>query len=94
MTTVDNHKKLSDAQVVSSEMFDILRELVTDTWLRPMDLGGRSNSNHSRILSKLVDLGLAEKMTRSAHGSRPSYVYRLLPEGVACIDRINTNPAA
>lgn len=42
-------------------------------WLRPMDLGGRNSSWHSRVLARLVKKGYAERRTR---GSNRSYTYR------------------
>lgn len=45
-------------------------------WFRPMDVGGRDQSHHSRTLKKLIDKGLM-KRTRI-----PGYKYRLTPAGV------------
>ena len=50
-----------------------LFEQLTDRWVRPMDIGGRNGSDHSRVLASLVRKGLVERKTR---GSHRSYVYR------------------
>lgn len=53
-------------------------------WARPMDVGGRDCSHHSRTLAKLVRLGYAEERRRcvsisGAIGSnRAGKVYRAL----------------
>lgn len=44
-----------------------------ETWLRPMDLGGKDSSWHSKTLAQLVKKGLVERKTR---GSDRSYMYR------------------
>ena len=40
---------------------EVLAELPTDEWVRPMDVGGRDSSHHSATLRKLVRYGLAEQ---------------------------------
>lgn len=40
---------------------EVLRELPTDEFVRPMDIGGRNSSHHSATLSKLVRYGLVER---------------------------------
>lgn len=55
------------------EVLDNLRHQVG--WVRPMDVGGKDASHHSRTLAKLVRLGLAERRRR-AGWTRPSYLYR------------------
>lgn len=57
-----------------------------DVWVRPLDIGGTSQSHHSRILRRLVDLGLVERKERSARGSRPSYRYRITRLGESALD--------
>ncbi|MBV9869446.1 MAG: hypothetical protein JO214_02370 [Frankiaceae bacterium] len=49
-------------------------------WFRPMDVGGRSGSDHSRVLTELVDKGELESRWRAGPGAkfaRGSKVYRL-----------------
>ena len=48
------------------------------TWLRPMDLGGKDSSWHSKTLAQLVKKGLVERRTR---GSNRSYTYRATARG-------------
>jgi hypothetical protein len=62
-------------------------------WARPMDVGGRDGSNHSSILSRLAQKGLAERRQRSATGSRGSWVYRITDEGKAALDGQQETPA-
>lgn len=50
-------------------------------WSRPMDLGGRDASHHSKTLHTLVKLGMAEKKKRYAGISTGSYLYRLTAKG-------------
>jgi hypothetical protein len=55
-------------------------------WSRPRDLGGESNSHHSRSLARLWWLKLAERrsrtVTRDEHDAlRPSYEYRITAHG-------------
>jgi predicted transcriptional regulator len=73
--------KLSDTE---REVWD---DLVAWTynfgWARPMDVGGRDASDHSRVLAKLVKLGLAERKRRpsimnSLGSRRGSYLYRTI----------------
>ena len=65
---------------------DVL-EQVDNTWLRPMDIGGRDGSSHSSVLAALVRKGLVERRSRGAIYSRGSYVYRLTEEGRQAIGR-------
>lgn len=57
-------------------------------WLRPLDLGGRNGSHHSQTLAMLVALGFMQKINRSGHSSRPSYLYRVTDEGEAKAEEI------
>lgn len=60
------------------------REVLADLsheWARPMDLGGRNGSDHSRVLAALARKGVIERRRRNTlanmRGStRGSYVYR------------------
>jgi DNA-binding MarR family transcriptional regulator len=59
-----------------------LRDFRGGGWARPMDVGGRSRSWHSRVLKGLVEKGLVERRERSAWLSlRGSWVYRITAEG-------------
>ncbi|MFW0153886.1 helix-turn-helix transcriptional regulator [Mycobacterium sp. smrl_JER01] len=49
-------------------------------WVRPMDVGGRDRSGHSRLLTQLERRGLVESRTRST-GKRGSKLYRLTAAG-------------
>ncbi|MGW0162129.1 MarR family transcriptional regulator [Mycobacterium sp. NPDC003323] len=49
-------------------------------WVRPMDVGGRDRSGHSRLLTQLERKGLVESRTRST-GKRGSKLYRLTTIG-------------
>ena len=53
-----------------------------DPWLRPMDCGGRSSSQHSYRLSKLERAGLVASKVRSV-GQRGSKLYTITPAGRA-----------
>ena len=53
-------------------------QLMGKQWFRPLDIGGTNNSNHSRLLARLVAKGLIERKHRSSHYSRPSYLYRVV----------------
>jgi len=82
---------------LSDEDLLLLRYLIQTErrWVRPMDLGGADGSSHSRILTKLVKLGLAERRPRGtlandlyAMGTSPgrkapvaSYEYRSTTAG-------------
>ena len=49
-------------------------------WFRPMDVGGRNGSDHSRVLAELVAKGELESRYRAGPGAkfaRGSKVYRL-----------------
>ncbi|KAA1250188.1 MarR family transcriptional regulator [Mycobacterium simiae] len=53
-------------------------------WFRPMDIGGRSRTDHSSVLSQLERKGLVESRQRSNIGMNPirgSKVYRLTDAG-------------
>lgn len=62
---------------------DMLRQMVwqdgTNAWRRPMDLGARDASPHSKILAQLVRKGLVERKHRL--GST-AWLYRLSRAGV------------
>jgi len=48
---------------ISDRQQEVLRSLIDlDGWARPMDVGGRDQSHHSRTLMQLVGLQLAETM--------------------------------
>lgn len=71
------------------------REVLVDLsfikgWARPMDVGGRDSSHHSRTLKKLCDRGLARRAKRDTlmnyiGGGRGSWIYRITPKGRACL---------
>lgn len=50
-----------------------------ETWLRPMDVGGRNGSHHSATLLQLCRKGLVEKERRSWLGY--SFRYRITGRG-------------
>jgi hypothetical protein len=56
---------------------------------RPMDIGGRGTSGHSQALTRLVNLGLAERRQRTDTGnyipvrSRASWEYRIAEKGIS-----------
>jgi len=53
---------------------DVLASL-TDEWVRPMDIGGRDSSYHSRVLASLFRKGLVERKGISSYRYRnPNYV--------------------
>ncbi len=60
---------------VSDRERDVLREVPTDEWVRPMDVGGHDASDHSAVLGRLVRKGHVEIKTFGGH-VRPSYRYR------------------
>lgn len=66
----------------------VLRDMETTSagvgWLRPMDCSGSDASHHSSTLASLVRLGLAERKRRAGI-TRPSWTYRISPEGEAAI---------
>lgn len=60
---------------------EVLNELDSE-WSRPMDVGGRDGSDHSRVLKSLARKGVIERHRRNtlqnAFGSsRGSYMYRI-----------------
>lgn len=67
-------------RIVATEI-DLLELLRTfdspDGWARPMDLGGSDGSNHSQVLTRMVERGLVERQERGGW-TRKSYRYRLI----------------
>lgn len=73
-------------------------EVLTDLslrkgWSRPMDVGGRDSSHHSRTLQKLCAHGLARKAKRATlmnyiGGGRGSWIYRITPKGRGYLRRL------
>ena len=55
---------------------EVLVELPTDEWVRPMDVGGRDSSHHSATLRKLVHYGLAEQKRHYVGVSGGHWRYR------------------
>lgn len=47
--------------VLTDRDLEVLDQLPTDEYVRPMDVGGRNSSHHSATLAKLVRYGLAEQ---------------------------------
>lgn len=60
---------------LTANQIEILQKFGHETWwLRSLDLGGESRSNHSDVLAQLVRLGLVESKARSAKaGSKKLY---------------------
>jgi hypothetical protein len=53
---------------------DVYGQLTAD-WVRPMDIGGRDSSDHSRVLASLVRKGLVERKGSGSYRYRnPTYV--------------------
>lgn len=68
--------------VRESEILATLKMDWPNEWVRPMDIGGRNGSDHSRVLTALARKGHIERTRRdslsNAFGSgRGSYVYRV-----------------
>lgn len=64
------------------EVLAQLKEDWPNEWVRPMDIGGRDGSDHSRVLKALAVKGLLERARRNSlantsRDSRGSYVYRV-----------------
>jgi len=70
------------APTLTDRQLDVLWQ-VDETWLRPMDMGGRDGSDHSAVLAALVRKGLVERKQRGGSYSRGSYLYRITEAGVA-----------
>lgn len=45
-------------------------------YFEPLELGGRTKSNHSSDLALLTEAGLVERIDRNFTSLRPSYLYR------------------
>jgi len=92
------HVERSQRQTLAWEILGALRALDgTSAWARPMDVGGRDASPHTRILMKMVRRGLVERQRRwslaNARGSRRgSYQYRLTPLGLKLLDATVLTP--
>lgn len=72
--TVTATRQLTDDQM------EILQKFGNETrWLRPLDLGGNSRSNHSEVLAQLTARGLVEAKVRRT-GAR-NKLYRITPAG-------------
>jgi len=71
------HKGAGEGVLTELER-DVL-DCLGDEWVRPMDIGGRDASHHSRTLARLVRMGLVERKRR-AGWCRPSYLYRAAVE--------------
>lgn len=81
---------MSRERITEDEMLTRLRAFEpAGAWARPMDLGGKDGSNHSRVLAALVRKGLVERAPRATlandrlHGQKPRFdsrgsnVYRI-----------------
>lgn len=62
--------------MLTSRDIEVLTELPTDEWVRPMDIGGADSSHHSATLRKLVRLGLAEQLRHYRGVSGGHWRYR------------------
>jgi hypothetical protein len=56
MTNAERERVMRD---LSERQREVLEDLPSRRWVRPMDIGGRDASDHSRVLASLVRLGLA-----------------------------------
>jgi hypothetical protein len=77
------------AITLTEERLDVLISLVERgaRWSRPMDIGGHNGSPHSRLLTDLCAMGLAERTLRPTlmnhiGSSRHSWQYRATAAGI------------
>jgi hypothetical protein len=74
---------------VLNDLFYHARRPGWGLWARPLDLGARDSSHHSRTLAQLCRLGLVERARRNTllnvigAARRGSWKYRITPKGRA-----------
>lgn len=77
----------------TQQTVDVLRDLnslAADQWVRPLDIGGRSNSHHSSTLRTLERNKLVESKQRSSWMSRGSKLYRITALGRTFLSKTQT----
>lgn len=79
---------------LTSRQLEVLRTLAACQlrWARPMDVGGRDDSHHSKTLKALARRGLVIRRRRNTlmnmlRSRRGSYVYRIAENGRAAIPK-------
>lgn len=77
------HRPLYDTVRVTGrqrEVLESLRDFAYESWVRPMDVGGKDQSHHSKTLAQLVKKGLAERREGGGH-TRNVWRYRATKKG-------------
>ena len=61
----------------------IQAEMIACGWVRPMDVGGRTGTHHSKTLSLMAGKGWVERRVRNIPGNtRASYRYHITDAGL------------
>lgn len=67
---------MSQKAALSDRDIEVLYELPTDSFVRPMDVGGTNKSHHSATLRRLVSCGLVEQKRHFVGVSGGHWRYR------------------
>jgi hypothetical protein len=72
---------MNEQKRLTARELEVLGDLPPGDFVRPMDIGGRDGSDHSRVLKSLARKGYVERQRRNSlmnwlESSRGSYIYR------------------
>lgn len=75
---------------LSTRERELLKRASYEEWFIPLDIGGRSGSDHSAVLTRLVRRGFIERQQRIGVSYQPlhrgSWKYRITDAGRRALD--------
>lgn len=75
------------ADPIKPQELEILVEMESGRWHTPLEVGGHSNSHHSRSLARLTQMGYVDREQRNLPDcSRPSYKYKRTARGTRLVN--------